>query len=107
MGERVVLGMSSTVDDEIVWDQAVLADLVVELGIEPKDLGRRESVDDLRGLVAALLSHVAEGSGRSTTSPPPSRSPSSWRGSRTDGPSVGRACAQGSPWPQPECRASP
>jgi len=63
MGERVVLGMSSTVDDEIVWDQAVLADLVVELGIEPKDLGRRESVDDLRGLVAALLSHVAEGSG--------------------------------------------
>jgi len=63
MGERVVLGMSSTVDDEIVWDEVTLANLVVELGIEPHDLGRRESVEDLRGLVAALLSHVAEGSG--------------------------------------------
>lgn len=63
MGARVVLGMSSTVDDEVVWDEQAVQDLVVELGLGPEDLGRTGPVEDLRGLVAALLGHIADGSG--------------------------------------------
>lgn len=63
MSGRVVLGMSSTVDDEVRWDASVVSGIVEELGVGPEDLGRDGAVDDLRGIVAALLGHVAEGSG--------------------------------------------
>lgn len=63
MTARVVLGMSSTVDDEVVWDADRLSDLVAELGLGAADLGRSGAVDDLRGIVAALLGHIADGSG--------------------------------------------
>lgn len=68
MHSRVVLGMSSTVDDEVVWDEGTVSALVAELGLTPEDLGpvepgRTGPIDDLRGMVVALLGHVAEGSG--------------------------------------------
>lgn len=68
MHSRVVLGMSSTVDDEVVWDERAVSALVEELGITPEEvdqgaLGGTGPIDDLRGMVVALLGHVAEGSG--------------------------------------------
>ncbi|NTW40501.1 MAG: hypothetical protein HGA44_11555, partial [Cellulomonadaceae bacterium] len=63
MASRIVLGMSSTVDDEVVWDEQRVADLISEMGIGPHDLRSVGPVHDLRTMVATLVTHVAEGSG--------------------------------------------
>lgn len=63
MHGRVVLGMSSTVDDEVVWDERAVARLAAEHRVGPDDLGYRAPVGDLRGMVTTLLAHVDDGSG--------------------------------------------
>lgn len=63
MHGRVVLGMSSTVDSEVVWDDATVQDLVERLGIGLADLERPGPPTDLAGMVAVLLRHLGEGSG--------------------------------------------
>lgn len=61
---RVVLGLAGTVDYEVTWDAAVVADLVAEHGIRADELtAEPAAIDDERDLLRCLLFHMAAGTG--------------------------------------------
>jgi ADP-dependent phosphofructokinase/glucokinase len=60
---RVVLGLGGCLDYEIVWDSAVLEELVVRHGIRPDELGTDVEVVTERDLVRSVLGFVRDGVG--------------------------------------------
>jgi sugar/nucleoside kinase (ribokinase family) len=59
----VVLGLQGTVDYEVVWDSAILEQLVARHGIRADELDPDMRIDDERSLVIALLAHLRDGTG--------------------------------------------
>lgn len=62
-GDRVVLGLSGTVDYVLDWDSAVVEQLVREHGITAADLSTTVAVDSERNLLRCLLAFVRDGNG--------------------------------------------
>jgi ADP-dependent phosphofructokinase/glucokinase len=61
--DRVVLGLSGTVDYVITWDSSVLEGLVREHDLTAADLSTSLDVDSERNLVRVLLAFVRDGTG--------------------------------------------
>ncbi len=63
MSSHLVLGLGGTVDYEIVWDSAVLEELILEHGISAGDLTMSQPIDDERALVLTVLAFLERGAG--------------------------------------------
>ncbi|MDR2454631.1 MAG: hypothetical protein LBD51_08910, partial [Bifidobacteriaceae bacterium] len=62
-GPGLLLGLGCNVDYELRWDQSGLQRQVAEAGLVAADLAGGGPIADRRGLLAAILAHMADGSG--------------------------------------------
>jgi ADP-dependent phosphofructokinase/glucokinase len=60
---RPVLGLQGTVDFEVDWDPDAIGALASANGITLEELDRMPALDDQRGLLVSLLSHLRAGRG--------------------------------------------
>ncbi len=63
MNDRIVLGLSGTVDYVITWDSAVIEDLVAAYDIRVDELNTAVAVDSERALLVTLLAFLRDGGG--------------------------------------------
>lgn len=63
MNERIVLGLGNNIDYEIVWDSAVLEDLIQKYGICNEELSPDTTISCERDLVVSILGFLKTESG--------------------------------------------
>lgn len=63
MGERIALGFGDNVDYEVVWDSAVIEDLIVQHAIREAELDVSRAVMGERDLVVSILGFLRSGNG--------------------------------------------
>lgn len=63
MSERIALGFCNNVDYEIVWNRAVLEDLVIHYRIRPDELHTRRQIQSERDLLVSILGFMRRAEG--------------------------------------------
>ena len=63
MSEKIALGFCNNVDYEIVWDSAVLAELVIRYQIDADEPNARAPIQSERDLIVSILGYMKAGAG--------------------------------------------
>ena len=63
MSEKIALGFCNNVDYEIVWNSAVLEDLVIHYRIRPEELNTRRPIQSERDLLVSILGFMRRAEG--------------------------------------------